>query len=327
VVGAFLCFKCSAWLCWIGDFVCGKVSVCLVACMCALFLCVLRYMCVWFVVSVFLGIDSLYVAPQEVRMLAHGDERQVRWRIVSTGVTSLISPLVLLLFKGKERSLTGPGPSLLAWIGIRTEGLVLACLLPTAAMVGLFLGPLVDLFLQWKKEKNSKEIADFFPNMPYEPILQLRNLVIAPFAEELVFRACMGALLVSSGADKVSVIMFAPLFFGVAHFHHFIGMMNAGAPPERAALISLVQMTYTTLFGSLEMFIFLRTGHLASVFLAHSWCNLMGLPSFSFLDKGHINFKHRWFIMSAYVLGLSGFFVALPLATDPKLHKNGLFWD
>jgi prenyl protein peptidase len=43
---------------------------------------------------------------------------------------------------------------------------------------------------------------------------------------------------------------------------------------------SLFQFTYTSLFGFFAAFVFLRTGNVYSVILAHSFCNWMGLPRF-----------------------------------------------
>lgn len=43
---------------------------------------------------------------------------------------------------------------------------------------------------------------------------------------------------------------------------------------------SLFQFTYTSLFGFFAAFVFIRTGNVYSVLLAHSFCNWMGLPRF-----------------------------------------------
>ena len=45
-----------------------------------------------------------------------------------------------------------------------------------------------------------------------------------------------------------------------------------------AVFRSLFQFTYTTLFGWYAAFLYLRTGSLPGVILAHSFCNWMGLP-------------------------------------------------
>jgi prenyl protein peptidase len=56
--------------------------------------------------------------------------------------------------------------------------------------------------------------------------LVLRNLVIAPITEELVFRGCMVPLLLPHLGYGYQLSWITPLFFGVAHLHH----MLAGVP-------------------------------------------------------------------------------------------------
>lgn len=75
-------------------------------------------------------------------------------------------------------------------------------------------------------------------------------------------------------------IFITPLYFGVAHIHHFyeFRLTHPRVSFIPALLTSLFQFTYTTLFGWYANFVFVRTGSLFSVILAHSFCNWMGLP-------------------------------------------------
>ncbi|NWI13012.1 FACE2 protease, partial [Crypturellus soui] len=53
----------------------------------------------------------------------------------------------------------------------------------------------------------------------------LRNQVVAPLTEELVFRGCMvPVLLPCTGAARA--LLAGPLFFGLAHFHHVIEQLR-----------------------------------------------------------------------------------------------------
>ncbi|EED90745.1 predicted protein [Thalassiosira pseudonana CCMP1335] len=118
----------------------------------------------------------------------------------------------------------------------------------------------------------------------------LRNLCIAPLAEEVIFRACIVPPLLSSfsGAGEllspVRVAWIAPSFFGVAHFHHFIRQYSELPPSSssrdvhRLMLGLILQWSYTTLFGAYASHVLIRTGSLAGVVLVHSLCNYMGLP-------------------------------------------------
>ena len=76
------------------------------------------------------------------------------------------------------------------------------------------------------------------------------------------------------------IIFFCPLYFGIAHVHHFYEFtLPQPHPPLVPALLrSFKQFGYTTVFGGLATFIFLRTGSVWAVILIHSFCNWAGLP-------------------------------------------------
>ncbi|KAF5399595.1 hypothetical protein PHET_07263 [Paragonimus heterotremus] len=61
--------------------------------------------------------------------------------------------------------------------------------------------------------------------------ISIRNLLVAPTAEEFVFRACILFHLqpLYSSCEKLCLI--SPLFFSIAHFHHIYGQVREG---ERA---------------------------------------------------------------------------------------------
>lgn len=77
-----------------------------------------------------------------------------------------------------------------------------------------------------------------------------------------------------------TTVFLSPLVFGLAHIHHFyeFRVTNPGVPVAAAAARSVLQFSYTYLFGIFATFIFLRTGSLLAVCLVHAFCNGMGLP-------------------------------------------------
>jgi prenyl protein peptidase len=87
---------------------------------------------------------------------------------------------------------------------------------------------------------------------------------------------------VLAGFSAKDVIFLTPLYFGIAHVHHLyeFRLTHPQTPLFIAVLRSLFQFTYTSLFGFFAAFVFLRTGNVYSVILAHSFCNWMGLPRF-----------------------------------------------
>ncbi|KAK1323699.1 CAAX prenyl protease 2 [Acorus calamus] len=48
-----------------------------------------------------------------------------------------------------------------------------------------------------------------------------RTYIVAPLTEEIVFRSCMIPLLLCGGFKTYKIIFFSPVFFSLAHLHHF----------------------------------------------------------------------------------------------------------
>ena len=168
--------------------------------------------------------------------------------------------------------------------------------------------------------------------------MTIRNLIIAPIVEEIIFRACLlPPLLASSYSSSSSdddgiprrltptkACWIAPLFFGVAHLHHFYekyrqqqttSISNNNRHEERRhdlillrqLLIELaIQWTYTTLFGAYVSHVFIRTGSIMSVIVAHVFCNYMGLPDIEFIFSTKSNYlsSYTWFISFMYLVGI-----------------------
>ncbi len=69
------------------------------------------------------------------------------------------------------------------------------------------------------------------------------------------------------------------LWFGVAHAHHCMERIRQGQAIVQALMVTLVRLTYTSIFGFIAAILFLRTGTVFSPILSHVICNFMGLPN------------------------------------------------
>lgn len=109
-----------------------------------------------------------------------------------------------------------------------------------------------------------------------------RNFVAGPVTEELLFRSLIVPLhlLITPAPSPAALIFATPLYFGIAHIHHFYEytLTHPFTPTLPAMLRSLLQFGYTTVFGWYVTFLFLRTGNVWGVVLVHTFCNWMGLP-------------------------------------------------
>ncbi|KAK7429511.1 CAAX prenyl protease [Neonectria magnoliae] len=109
-----------------------------------------------------------------------------------------------------------------------------------------------------------------------------RNMVAGPVTEECLFRSAAVPLLLRAGVGLAGTIFLSPLVFGLAHLHHFyeFRITHPQTPLPVAIARSVLQLSYTSLFGAYATFLFLRTGSLLAVILVHAFCNCMGLPRF-----------------------------------------------
>ncbi|XP_019593242.1 CAAX prenyl protease 2 isoform X6 [Rhinolophus sinicus] len=261
-------------------------------------------------------VGSLYVWKSE---LPRDHPAVIKRRFTSVLVVSSLSPLCVLLW----RELTGiqPGTSLLTLMGFRLEGIFPAALLPLLLTMILFLGPLMQLSMDCpcdladglKVVLAPRSWARCLTDMRW-----LRNQVIAPLTEELVFRACMLPMLAPCTGLGPAVFT-CPLFFGVAHFHHIFEQLRFRQNSVGSIILSAAfQFSYTAVFGAYTAFLFIRTGHLIGPVLCHSFCNYMGFPAVC----AALEHPQRRRLLAGYTLGVGLFLLLLQPLTDPKLYGS-----
>jgi len=107
-----------------------------------------------------------------------------------------------------------------------------------------------------------------------------RNYVVGPVSEEIIFRSVIISLHLLAKMSATRIVFLSPLYFGIAHVHHCyeFHLTHPDTPVSTALLTSVFQFGYTTVFGWWAAFLYLRTGSLLAVILAHSFCNWCGLP-------------------------------------------------
>lgn len=95
-----------------------------------------------------------------------------------------------------------------------------------------------------------------------------------------MFRSAIVPLHLLAHVSPGHIVWTAPLYFGVAHVHHFyeFRLTHPDTSVLAAVLRSVFQFGYTTVFGWYATFVFLRTGSLPAVILIHTFCNWCGLP-------------------------------------------------
>ncbi|KAL8734492.1 MAG: hypothetical protein Q9166_001392 [cf. Caloplaca sp. 2 TL-2023] len=163
---------------------------------------------------------------------------------------------------------------LLGWYPIEIIE-VAKCLLLTAL---LFAGPLFEKAMvqgRWKDWIHGQALHESLSSW-----IGWRNYVAGPVTEEILFRSLLVPLHLLTPLSPIRVVLFTPLYFGIAHIHHFYEFVltHPHTPWAPSIIRSLIQFTYTTIFGWYATFVFVRTGNVAAVILAHTFCNWAGLP-------------------------------------------------
>ncbi|KAG9239398.1 hypothetical protein BJ875DRAFT_522821 [Amylocarpus encephaloides] len=155
-----------------------------------------------------------------------------------------------------------------------------------------------------------------------------RNIVAGPVTEEILFRSASVPLLLLAHTSNKTTIFLTPIIFGLAHVHHFyeFRVTHPHTPVLAALLRSLLQFSYTTLFGGYATFLYLRTGSLLSVILVHAFCNWQELPRFwgrltydgDTVIEPDVGDKKRWTFAyyALLVIGAAGFYKLLWVWTE-----------
>ena len=305
-------------------------------------------------------VGSLYVlVPSSIRKLDRDDPRQIERRTFAVCLVSALSVAAYpFLFCGPmdhtetNLSSTERMASVLDLLGLpvafsidsfRHHGWATLIVLSHTMM--LYLGPLVAkaalLAVHSHHTRNEGWIQMWGvycwePFWHQEPWQRLRNYMVAPFTEELCFRACLVAPLLTSvsttsernnetlglaGNDSTmtasalrltptQVAWIAPLWFGAAHVHHaYLQRVRFHQPLPQVLLVTTFQWTYTTLFGAYATHAFIRTGSLPAVVVCHSFCNYMGLPDLAVVAALP---KPTMFLVAivAYIIGIVWFAVS-----------------
>lgn len=135
----------------------------------------------------------------------------------------------------------------------------------------------------------------------------IRNHVFAPITEELIYRGLIISVLKHDFTNS-QIIQFSPLLFGVAHVHHAYELYFKRKIAISTVLMSTTfQLLYTTLFGAIESYIFLKYNSLWAPIVVHSFCNLMSIPELSI--SGAIPVQTAYY--GLLLFGIFGFYKIL----------------
>ena len=245
-------------------------------------------------------VSGAYVIPMYAVSGSRNDVTTVYKRSVAVFMSSLVSV-------GIVHAIVYDSCDLVAWIGLSTS-MLKNLSIATRIFLSLFLGPLVQVASAWYQGNAS------LPYLDAPKHIVLRNLLIAPIAEELVFRSCICTLFLYCRASILHTVLISPLHFGAMHIHHIVDDMRHGGIGFQEALSrQILQVCYTWLFGCLAAFLYLRTGCLISACALHVACNWIGLPDLYGVIYGG---KEMTPMRVVYAAGVCSFVVLMTMLSD-----------
>jgi len=240
----------------------------------------------------------------------HRDEPGTIQRRAVSSILSCLFSGALILSRTEPDS---DGSTIIVLLGLQTEDLISSTFYCVSLTALLFFGPLVQHILE--VSHGCASIVQI--RMTW---ISLRNILLAPAAEEFVFRACLVRLWCSAPVSLWVIVSCSPLCFALAHTHHFVEQLRNSGDKVVALKVIGFQVFYTSLFGTFSTFLLLRTGSTLAVIATHSFCNHMGFPDLSFLvSKRSLLFPYRKWIGGCYLVGIMTFsFLIVPMTSGFK---------
>ncbi|GAA5928846.1 CAAX prenyl protease [Sporobolomyces koalae] len=276
---------------------------------------------------------DIAVPPSERRDRNHPAVIQSRLIAVSlSSLSSLVSVPSVLAHHSKGDSYVAAIPRALALLGLvlppTWRQTVRLIVFPLGLTASLFAGSLYIQYLQGELPLQKEGGRWNSLRERFDGWRGVRNYIVAPLTEELTFRSCVVGLSSLGGWSKKHLVFVTPLWFGLAHVHHAYENWLAGGKTNKALVnsiaVSTFQFAYTTLFGWYATFLFLRTGSVIPPFLAHVFCNMMGLPPLGWALQVYPDRKLS--LWSSYLAGIGGFIWGFWRWTDPSLFGGSFFW-
>lgn len=114
-------------------------------------------------------------------------------------------------------------------------------------------------------------------------IVKLRDYLMAPFTEELVYRYILLKTL-QPCYSPTSACLISSFLFGFSHFHHYL--LNRFR--DRTLTASCCQFTFSFLFGVFAGSMYLKSTYLITPFVLHAVCNLIMLPDFDQIGSSYL---------------------------------------
>ena len=209
-------------------------------------------------------------------MSDRNDDKVIACRFVSISLVTYSSWLLVEWYIGRAYRFGTPSLMNLIKTGVQ--------------VVLLMLGPCYEQFpFFWQFKR-----ADI--------MIFIRNIIVAPLFEEIVFRAFFWEILTHSGCSFTFTVILAPVLFALSHMH--------GNSSSMSVRDSFGTVVHTCIFGWIAFYFFV-TRSVWDAVLAHALCNCIGLPNRTVRKSKYYSVNPK----ILYVMGLTLFLLtSMPLS-------------
>lgn len=114
-------------------------------------------------------------------------------------------------------------------------------------------------------------------------IIKLRDYLLAPFTEELVYRYILLKALQPCFSPTAACLI-SSFLFGFSHFHHYL----LDRLRDRTLTASCCQFAFSFLFGIFAASMYLKSTYIITPFILHAICNLLTLPDFDQIGSSRL---------------------------------------
>ncbi|KAJ2786345.1 CAAX prenyl protease [Coemansia interrupta] len=266
-----------------------------------------------YVASIYLALALFPLANVSTHDRDH--PQVIRRRMLGAVAATLLSLLLASLVLRQWQMTDGQTASVVERLGLEVGPMPASAFVSLVLCATAYLGPLVldHVDPDGAGRSDTADAASWWTQayqsfwLVWRQPTSLRNYLVGPVTEELVFRSSVVALWVSSGISTTRTIYLSPLMFALAHVHHALAQLKAGRAVRQVLLVTCAQVAYTTLFGWLAVALLVRTRSVAGPVAAHAFCNYRGFPDFARLMRCRPLVRYP--VAMVFVLGLGAFAV------------------
>uniref|UniRef100_A0A0A9YHS6 CAAX prenyl protease 2 n=1 Tax=Lygus hesperus TaxID=30085 RepID=A0A0A9YHS6_LYGHE len=130
-------------------------------------------------------------------------------------------------------------------------------------------------------------------------VCAVRDYLIAPILEEIMFRGILHSVLHSDESKDTHTIVCVATYFAISHLIYALAQ-------QFDVTATTIQLVCTSIFSCIASYMYIRTNSLWVPILAHITCNVLGPPTFTCTHRNCLFHILGIFVFSIYIVNFVG---------------------